>query len=127
VLKGQYKYLHGFAQYVEENKDTVSLKAIQARARMYGNAGAFSSVVVQAGDVISKKLPWLPKDGSTECLVNCKCFWKLDVVEIEGSWVDVQCVWHLRPAEHCETCVGRNNHVELIRVHKTVPISSVIG
>ena len=346
VLKGQYKYLHGFAQYVEENKDTVSLKAIQARARMYGNAGAFSSVVVQAGDVISKKLPWLPKDGSTECLVNCKCFWKLDIVGTEvmkggegsgnfghagregevggsaptggsisyaekakdyqisntsqmerdpfagiqrgfiteegilldakkyshekfadeilnvdanavsdqnrewldklgleqidnpevtaimdgltrihilrdeiaittklmdtptlhriqkyftsgiikrpldssvswsgylfnypvdvnpatvstgihmtwrefiamdkvgydardnqiilresveeyiekqlptGDWVDVQCVWHLRPAEHCKTCVGRNNHVELIRVHRTVPIPSVIG
>ena len=346
VLKGQYKYLHGFAQYVEENKDTVSLKAIQARARMYGNAGAFSSIVVQAGDVISKKLPWLPKDGSTECLVNCKCFWKLDIVGTEvmkggegsgnfghagregevggsaptggsisyaekakdyqisntsqmerdpfagiqrgfiteegilldakkyshekfadeilnvdanavsdqnrewldklgleqidnpevtaimdgltrihilrdeiaittklmdtptlhriqkyftsgiikrpldssvswsgylfnypvdvnpatvstgihmtwrefiamdkvgynardnqiilresveeyiekqlptGDWVDVQCVWHLRPAEHCKTCVGRNNHVELIRVHRTVPIPSVIG
>jgi len=346
VLKGQYKYLHGFAQYVEENKDTVSLKAIQARARMYGNAGAFSSIVVQAGDVISKKLPWLPKDGSTECLVNCKCFWKLNIVGTEvmkggegsgnfghagregevggsaptggsisyaekakdyqisntsqmerdpfagiqrgfiteegilldtkkyshekfadeilnvdanavsdqnrewldklgleqidnpevtaimdgltrihilrdeiaittklmdtptlhriqkyftsgiikrpldssvswsgylfnypvdvnpatvstgihmtwrefiamdkvgydardnqiilresveeyiekqlptGDWVDVQCVWHLRPAEHCKTCVGRNNHVELIRVHRTVPIPSVIG
>jgi hypothetical protein len=127
VLKGQYKYLHGFAQYVEENKDTVSLKAIQARARMYGNAGAFSSVVVQAGDVISKKLPWLPKDGSTECLVNCKCFWKLDVVGTEGDWVDVQAVWHLRPAEHCKTCVSRNNHVELIKVHETVPIPSVIG
>ena len=45
----------------------------------------------------------------------------------KGDWVDVQCVWHLRPAEHCKTCVGRNNHVELIRVHKTVPIPSVIG
>lgn len=127
VLKSQYKYLHNFAQYVEENKDTVSLKAIQARARMYGNAGAFSSVIVQAGDVLAKKLPWLPKDGSTECLVNCKCYWKLDVIETEGDWVMVQCVWHLRPAEHCKTCVSRNNHVVLVKVHKTVPIPSVIG
>jgi len=67
VVKEQYRYLHAFAEKIATDRDTISLEAIKARAHMYGNAGEFSSVVVQAGDVFAKKLPWLPKDGSSEC------------------------------------------------------------
>jgi len=84
VMKDQYRYLHGFAEAIAANKESISIDAIKARARMYGNAGGFSSIVVQAGDVFATKLPWLPKDGSTECF-----FWsdKVNVYTKERGYI----------------------------------------
>lgn len=127
VMKEQYRYLHGFAENIAANKESISIDAIKARARMYGNAGGFSSIMVQAGDVLAKKLPWLPKDGSTECLVNCKCYWDLVVIGEDKNWKTVQATWRLRPAEHCDDCLDRRNHVEIIQVHKSVEVPPTIG
>lgn len=127
VMKEQYRYLHGFAEHVAQNRESISLSAIQARAHMYGNAGSFSSVMVQAGDVLAKKLPWLPKDGSTECLVNCRCYWSLSVIDEDKEWKYVQAVWNLRPAEHCTDCIERSGYVTTIQVHKTVLVPATIG
>jgi len=127
VMKDQYRYLHGFAEAIAANKESISIDAIKARARMYGNAGGFSSIVVQAGDVFATKLPWLPKDGSTECLVGCKCYWELIVIGEDKEWKTVQATWRLRPAEHCDDCIDRRDHVEVIQVHISVEVPPTIG
>ena len=128
-LREQYKYLHGFANTIAEQSDTISLKAIQARARMYGRATGNTTAIIQAGSIIESLLPWLPGDGSTRCLVNCKCRWDLRIIKIDKKSGDktVKAVWRLSPAEHCEDCLERNGHVETIVVPKTVVIPKYIG
>lgn len=127
VLKNQYRYLHGFAEHVADNRDTISLRAIQARAHLYGNAAGHVGALMEAGDVISRRLPWIPKDGTTQCLVGCKCLWITEIVGEEGDFNIVQFTWRLRPAEHCEDCLERNGHVEVLRLHKSIPIPATIG
>lgn len=128
-LREQYKYLHGFASTIAEQSDTISLRAIQARARMYGRASNNTAALIQAGAVIESLLPWMPGDGSTRCLVNCKCRWVLKVVKIDKKSGDktVRAVWRLSPAEHCEDCVDRNGHVETIVVPQDVKVPEYIG
>ena len=126
-LKAQYKYLHNFANNVADRRDTISLQAIQARAKMYGNAAGYTANVVVMGDAISKHLPWIPKDGSSECLVNCRCRWVLIVVDTVGDMKVVQAVWRLSPAEHCDTCLDRNGFTIVFNVHKTVDVPPTIG
>lgn len=126
-LREQYKYLHGFAKAIEANKDTISLKAIEARAKMYGNAAQATGDIVNTDAEIRSKLPWMPRDGSTECLVNCLCRWILQVISKTKQWQMVQAVWRLSPAEHCDTCIGRNGHTEVFYVGLDVEVPSVIG
>ena len=104
------------------------MKAIQARARLYGNASGYSAILTQAGADIESQLPWMPKDGSTECLVNCKCVWLLYVIEVLNSGTRVvQATWRIRPAEHCKDCIDRNNYVHILYVPKDVKIPKMIG
>lgn len=127
IVKEQYRYLHGFAETLAEKRDTISLAAIKARAHLYGSAGGYSAAITEAGFVIQDLLPWIPRDGSTECLVNCCCRWELDIVGESGDFYTVRCVWRLAPAEHCPDCIDRNGHVEMIRVHKSVTVPKIIG
>lgn len=122
-LREQYKYLQGFTEFVSENRDDISLRAIQARARLYGEGAGGSTVLVQAGPLLEKLLPYIPKDGSTECLNRCHCMWMLDVTgtQPDGSQ-EVQAIWRLGIAEHCDTCVSRDGHVEMF----VVPVGEVV-
>lgn len=128
-LREQYKYLHGFATTIAEQADTISLKAIQARSRMYGRATGNTAALIQAGAVIESLLPWIPGDGSTNCLVNCRCRWDLKVIKVDKKSGDktVKAVWRLSPAEHCETCIDRNGHIVTIVVPKDVNVPKYIG
>lgn len=127
TMKEQYRYIHGFVETIAEKRDTISLNAIKARAHMYGAAGGKSGALIQAGQVISEMLPWLPKDGSTECLVNCKCEWNLEIVGKDSDFNLVRAIWKLNPAEHCHDCIDRDGHVEMLRVHESVEVPTVIG
>jgi hypothetical protein len=136
VLKEQYKYLHGFAQAIADNRDTISLRAIQARAHMYGNAALQSAGKVTVPISIEKQLPWMPREGTgagmepgdgTICMVNCCCAWVLTKMGMEKDFNIVQAVWTLSPAEHCDTCIERKGHTEMLRVYKDIPIPDYIG
>jgi len=128
-LREQYKYLHGFATTIAEQSDTISLKAIQARARMYGRATGNTAALIQAGAIIESLLPWIPGDGSTNCLVNCRCRWDLKIIKVDKKSGDktVKAVWRLSPAEHCEDCLERNGHVEMFVVPKDTVVPKYIG
>jgi hypothetical protein len=125
-LKEQYRYLHGFAEYITANKDTVSLEYLKARAGMYGNA-THSAIMMAVGIEISKMLPWLPGDLSTECGGNCKCRWLLSIIGTSETTNTVQAVWRLTPAEHCETCATRNGHTVMFELDKSIPVPEMIG
>lgn len=64
---------------------------------------------------------------SHNCLNKCKCHWKLDVVSTEGLWQIVEAVWTLSPAEHCDTCIGRSGHTEVLRIPPDVTVPSTLG
>jgi hypothetical protein len=126
-VREQYKYLRGFAADIADRADDITLPYIRARARMYGNSAGYVAELMQAPKELLDQLPWLPKDGSTECLVNCKCFWELRVIKTKKTFKTVRATWRLRPAEHCEDCVDRNGHVETFDVHRDTVVPPILG
>lgn len=127
-LKKQYKWLHGFSQAIYENREDITVEAIKARARLYGEAGLKMAHIIQAGDIVGF-LPWLPKDGSTACLNRCHCSWNISITSKneQAGTKEVQAVWALHPAEHCEDCVGRDGHTVVFEVPIGLAVPSVIG
>lgn len=128
-LREQYKYLHTFASDISNTRDTISLKAIQARSRLYGQASSGTAAIVQAGPELAGMLPWMPRDGSTECLVSCRCYWKFKIVSKDpaSQKMIVSAVWKLSPAEHCKTCIGRKGHEEILTLPIDYDLPSFIG
>lgn len=50
-------------------------------------------------------LPAMPGDGTTACLTNCKCAWRVDELEGDG---DFDAYWVYGATErHCQTCRER--------------------
>jgi hypothetical protein len=125
-IKKQYRYLHGFAESIEENKDKISIEAIISRSHMYGEASGYTAEILGAGK-IADYLPWIPKDGTTDCLVNCKCYWELLVVSKTKTVQTVQATWNLSPAEHCATCLGRDKYIAVIHVPIAIRVPKIIG
>lgn len=136
-VKEQYRYLQGFAEKVATDRESISLEAIQARARMYGEAARNSASLAQAGEFAGgtarqpgrfEGLPWIPGDGSTECLVNCKCHWELFVVSKTKTTQLVQATWIMAQIEdHCDTCPQRNGHIVVMEVPADVVVPNTIG
>lgn len=126
-VRKQYRWLHNFAEYIAENKDSLTLKAIQARARLYGEAAGHSNILMQAAGDIIGQLPYLPRDGSTECMVRCKCHWSLAVQDVQDGMQIVSATWKLSPAEHCATCLDRNGNTVVIQVPVGVIVPSYVG
>ena len=127
ILKEQYKYLHRFARDIYDKAETITEKAIAWRAKLYGAKGGFTAAYVQAGD-IAGMLPWIPRDGSTACLNNCKCAWYLSEGDPSPDGIkQVDALWQLHPAEHCADCVARDGHVEHLFVTADTYVPSQIG
>ena len=127
VLKEQYAYLHGFADYINTNRDTMSIEYLKARASMYGRPSAHIMSMMTAGIEISHLLPWLPGDMSTLCDGNCKCHWSLDIEDHVGNVNTIRAVWHLTPAEHCETCLDRNGTTLTFDLDDSIYVPPTVG
>jgi hypothetical protein len=127
VLKEQYRFLHGYAEYIAANSDTVSIDYLKNRSSMYGRPSAHIISMMNAGIEISHLLPWLPGDMSTECDGNCRCYWALRVTLQTETTNTVEATWNLTPAEHCSTCLGRNKYVIVFDIDVSVPIPSTVG
>ena len=127
IMKEQYRYLHGFSEYIADNKDTMSIEYLKARSRMYGNASSQVISMMTAGFEVSNKLPWLPGDPSTRCQGNCLCRWELNIIGKSGEFNIVKAVWRLSPAEHCEACLGRNGYEVTFKLYQTIEVPKIIG
>lgn len=125
-MRQQYRWLHGFSQDIYENRHTVTVRAIQARAHLYAEAAGKIATDIQAGD-LRDQLPYLPGDSSTTCLNRCACRWIMSGSETDRE-LGIQSVtytWTLTPeVEHCEPRGGLAGCIERIGVTAavTVPI-----
>jgi len=127
ILKDQYRYLHGYAEYVLDNKDTISIDYLRNRSRMYARPSGQIYAMMVAGIELSHALPWLPGDMSTECDGNCKCYWDLEIYDTVDNVNYIRATWNLTPAEHCDTCIGRDGYSMTIELDSAIPIPMKIG
>lgn len=102
LLRRQYVYLEQFMRNVRDGK--LSEDQIISRSMMYVEASeqmfwrAFSDV----------PLPAYPRDGSSECAMNCGCSWELVYRKDSlGRRTHLEATWTLGPKEHCRTCSYR--------------------
>ena len=101
ILKEQYGYLRNMFDQLARGE--LSPMQLKARLKMYLNSAneALWRGITSNYDF---KLPAYPGDGSTECLVNCRCEW--EIVEVPGGY---DCYWRLKEAEHCPDCLDRES------------------
>jgi len=128
-LKKQYRWLHGFAKAIYQKRETISLDAIKARSHLYADAGNTVATDIQAGD-LRGQLPYIPGDGSTECLQACCCEWLLSVEEErpQEGVKTIMALWSLNPSvENCRDCVPRDGHTEMLIVPIGYEVPPSIG
>jgi len=101
LLIVQLGFLAGFVDAVEERGWL---------PRDISRAGSYAGSVKQAywrGKAGSLPLPFYPGDGSSECLGNCYCRWRIDWLDEANG--DADAYWELGASEdHCQTCPSRN-------------------
>jgi len=109
-LKKQYKYLDGYAAYVQESAEAdlvgegkfLSGAYMDWRSKLYGGAAKAS----YWQHLVYGKLPQVPGDGQTRCGSNCGCHLRIE----DGDDFDTLLVyWELGPTEHCDDCVRLSN------------------
>ena len=95
-----------FARYLTQlaAMDTINAAQVVNRLMMYANNADSTLQAATLAQMGLPPLPATPRDGSTDCLVNCKCRWRVKKLRGNGNW-DVR--WVLGDAEHCETCKTR--------------------
>lgn len=98
-LATQLRFLNKFAVEVQDGKEWQ--KGWNSRAAMYA-----SSIQTPYWRAFTRMLPLpaMPGDGTTPCLVNCKCSW--DLQELDGD-ENYDCYWRLGAVEHCQICRQR--------------------
>lgn len=100
AIRGQYDFLDKFVDDIEAAMNGgKSLDFVPSRAVLY----AESSAAEYWRQAIKVDLPAIPRDGSTECMGNCQCHWRLECRE-PGI---VRATWVLGEADHCPDCVER--------------------
>ncbi len=105
MLRDQYQFLDDFAADFAAGR--LSEAQIQARARMYIEAGhqAFERGRAEAFGLPT--LPAYPGDGQTTCLTRCYCNWDHEDVIEDGQIVGWNATWVLDPRKaevHCPDC-----------------------
>ena len=95
TIKDQRPYLAKFASDVKSGG--LSEAQIAARADLYAGPVRATYSQTRWSNV---NLPAHPADGSSECLMMCKCEW---VLHDDGYH------WELGTAEHCPTCNTRGS------------------
>lgn len=101
IVGEQVTYLNRFADQL----DTRDWEDRRDRARAALYAGSLKQAFSR-GETFGLELPFYPGDGSSECLGNCGCRWR--VVWLDEEELDADAHWELGGAErHCTTCPTR--------------------
>lgn len=105
-IKRQFQFLKGFADEIRrKGVDAFSLDYLNNRTGLYGSnmRESLEAGNLQDRGVDPSILPAMPGDGTTKCLVRCKCRWT-----VRGAGRDRYLIsWRLGSAEHCRTCLDR--------------------
>lgn len=100
LVGGQVEYLNKFLDQVEA--EGWSDGRDRARLAMYARNLVAS---YERGKTFGLDLPAYPGDGSTQCLTNCKCSWR--IVWLDAENLDADAYWDMGTAEHCDDCARR--------------------
>lgn len=101
LVGDQVSYLNRFADQIDANGWNDARD--RSRAALY--AGSLKQAFAR-GETFGLDLPYYPGDGSSECLGNCGCRWRVDWIDPEE--LDADCYWELGGKEHhCKTCPSR--------------------
>lgn len=102
VLQDQFGYLDRFTELLLA-VETTELARWRSRALMY--AQPVGASLWRGATRNMPRLPAYPKDGTTDCFVNCCCRWVIiDVDPAAGDW---DCYWTLGGCDHCKHCPRR--------------------
>lgn len=100
LLSQQYGFLNEFGRDIAAG--LLSLAMTKFRSSLYLNS---SVKMFERGRTRTRgmgDLPAYPGDGTSECGVNCKCWWR--IVDRGDSW---DCYWMRTARESCPTCISR--------------------
>lgn len=128
VLRRQYQYLRNWAAELYDLSST-TLAQVNARAALYAASArqSFERGMVAELGIDAIALPAYPGDGTSDCLVNCRCRWSVRILSKARTDFDVS--WRLGHAEHCRTCRARARHRDRggwqqLRIRRGVMIDS---
>jgi len=124
-IRRQNQFLQAFADDIRKRgAENISVKYLNNRTGLYGANFRESLEAGNARDrgLDPSVLPAIPGDGTTQCLVRCKCRWT-----IRPSGRDRYLIsWRLGQAEHCATCNSRARDWVNLEVYKGNLISEVV-
>jgi len=101
LVNRQFDYLDQFYATIDAAGPDAMQEAWRARLALY--AGALKATYSR-GAFQDWPLPFHPTEDS-ECMVNCRCTWRLDVLDDEAGNADAY--WETDRREVCPTCVDR--------------------
>lgn len=118
AVKKQYGFANNFLTELAAGRYTTEQVALVAnRMGLYTNSSTQMferSKVEVIGDGGDLKLPAYPGDGSSICLSNDRCHWR--IIDKPTQW---ECHWVLEAAaDHCSTCLDRSRSWNPLIVEK---------
>jgi hypothetical protein len=121
IIGEQVTYLNAFADVIDAEWDGGELKpAWRNRAHLY--TGSLNATYWR-GRTLGMPLPAYPADGSTECLTNCGCRWRLSYLDKETG--DIDAYWKRGKNDSCPTCVSRARRWNPLRIRGGQIVRSV--
>ena len=108
----QLEYLSAFRDEIKAADEWQNGWA--ARAQMYAQS---IKAPWWEGHTRGWALPAMPGDGTTTCLTNCRCSWRID--ELEGSG-NADAYWVVSDGERCQTCIERGSQWSPLRIRDGV-------
>lgn len=115
AVASQNGYLANWVSQLQgEDAETLQANtaAILRRARLYAETAYNQLERAFTASLAIPLLPFYPKDGRTECLMNCQCVW--DYRRVVGGW---DCFWVINlNFENCPTCKRRARIAAPLRV-----------
>lgn len=124
-IRRQNEFLKAFADDINKRGiDNLTIAYLNNRTGLYGSnfRESLEAGIARDRGLDPSVLPAIPGDGSTRCLVRCKCRWTIRPRGRDRYSVS----WRLGRAEHCQTCLDRADDWVNLQVEKGRMISSVI-
>lgn len=119
AIDSQLEYLAAFAATIAEVMTAGAgiaawMAAWNSRAAMYAQAAKTSywrGYIIKIG---LPPLPYVPGDGSSECLTNCHCWLQIETLSEQKGNYDIY--WRLGAEKHCPTCPRRERSWNPLKV-----------
>ncbi len=99
LLANELVYFDAFVDAIVS--DDLDEATVQRRLTMYTDKLAATNA---AGRYAIWQLPAQPRDGRTQCLSNCGCSWRVEVLSVEE--LDADAYWQIGKTESCPDCLS---------------------